>query len=202
MKIGKFTVLAASAGLIALGMSQFEPNPVEVENANKDGIHFYTKDEALSFWNAILNKDDLINEVNGTKEEASIKGNVAQKDEKQEFNPFKEPPLNDDGSHYITKDEAEKLLNDSVAKTKVIAQEVNGKITEVLAQSNKGMEQLMSRDLKENTAEVKKVLKAELAPINTENIVKTKDKTIDTMIGALEKLRSEPKKESKENKPK
>ena len=197
MKIGKFTVLAVSAGLIALGMNHPDINP-NARDFSKDPIKLFTYADATSFWNTILNKDDLINEINSP--------NVKKADEKKVvntgFNPMLEPPINDNGSPYITKDEAEKLLKESISNVKVMGHQIDKQVNSVLEKSGKGMDQLISGDIKENANEVKKVIKAEFAPLNKENFVKTKDGAINSMIGALEKLRSEPKKEnSNKNQP-
>lgn len=194
MKIGKFTVLAVSAGLIGLGVSQFEMNPMEKEMQNENAPHFITHAEATVLWNKMLNKNEQ-----PTSEENVNEG---KKIVKAGFNPMIEPPINDDNSHYITKDEAAKLLDETVAKSKVIAKQVNEKVTEALYSTNKGMDELIAGDVKENANEVKKVLKAQFAPVKTEGIIKAKDKTIDAMVDALEKMRSEPRQRNKENKPK
>jgi uncharacterized Rossmann fold enzyme len=195
MKIGKFTVLAVSAGLIGLGISQFDMNPMEKEIQNDNAPHFITQAEATTLWNKMLNKNEQLPAQENLNSEKKIV--------KAGFNPMLAPPINqDDDSHYITKDEAAKLLDKTVIQSKEIAKDINIKIAEVLQNNNKGIEQLLAGDVKENTNEVKKVIKAQFSPIKTENLIKAKDKTIDAMIDALEKMRSEPRKKDKENKPK
>lgn len=193
MKIGKFTVLAVSAGLMSLGISQFKINPMEKEMQNENSPHFITHAEATVLWNKMLNKNEQDPAQENINEEKIIV--------KAGFNPMLEPPINDN-SHYITKDEAAKLLEQTVVKSKIIAKQVNEKINESLYSTTKGMDELIAGDIKEKSNEVKKVLKAKFAPVKTEGIIKAKDKTIDAMVDALEKMRSEPRQRNKENKPK
>lgn len=191
MKIGKFIVLAVSAGLIALGVSQLEKNPIEEKLAIENAPHFITHAEATALWNKIIDKN----------EQLAIQENNQPKIVLAGFDPKLESIVNDK-SHYITKDEAEKFLNESIAKTKVIAKEVHVKINEALETTNKGIDKLLTGNLEENTNEVKKILKAQFSSVNTNNIIKAKDKTIDAIVDTLEKMRSEPRQNNKENKPK
>jgi hypothetical protein len=103
--------------------------------------------------------------------------------------PERERQLDAEASnyHYITHAEATVLFNEAVDKTKKIAQDTK---------------QTIINSYDKNLESEKKIQKAEITPLLTkDDLIKGKDKTIDGIVGFLEKLRSESPKEKHKNKP-
>lgn len=202
MKITKFKVLAVAAVLIVLGVNHFDDPEREKElNAQMGNTHYITKAEAAVLWDSTWNKTKEI-----TQEAKSKLGQLAKQENqgmedlmagnfksetntekkivKAEFNPI---PANDepkDDGHYITKAEAEVLLDRTVKKVKETTDKVKKFVTDKM--NSDGEAQLKQ---------------AGITPfITKDEFIKGKDKTIDAMIDALEKMRSEPRTTNKENK--